>query len=209
MDIAKGKAVTIRFDGKRCVHARQCILGQPRVFKANTPGTWIFPDEASAEAVAIVAHSCPSGAITYDRHDGGAQEMAPEVNVATVRENGPLAFRAPLAIDGAAAGFRATLCRCGASANKPYCDGSHVSAGFTASGEPVTQPGEPLAMRGGPLSIDARPDGPLQVKGNLEITSGTGRTIARVTETWLCRCGGSANKPYCDGSHRRNGFKAP
>lgn len=209
MDIAKGKAVTIRFDGKRCVHARQCVLGQPRVFKANTPGTWIFPDEASAEAVAIVAHSCPSGAITYDRHDGGAQEMAPEVNVATVRENGPLAFRALLAIDGTAAGFRATLCRCGASANKPYCDGSHVSAGFTASGEPVAQPGEPLAMRGGPLSIDARPDGPLQVKGNLEITSGTGRTIARVTETWLCRCGGSANKPYCDGSHRRNGFKAP
>lgn len=209
MDIAKGKAVTIRFDGKRCVHARQCVLGQPRVFKANTPGTWIFPDEASAEAVAIVAYSCPSGAITYDRHDGGAQEMAPEVNVATVRENGPLAFRAPLAINGAAAGFRATLCRCGASANKPYCDGSHVSAGFTASGEPVAQAGEPLAMRGGPLSIDARPDGPLQVKGNLEITSGTGRTIARVTETWLCRCGGSANKPYCDGSHRRNGFKAP
>ncbi|MBX9962534.1 MAG: CDGSH iron-sulfur domain-containing protein [Burkholderiales bacterium] len=59
------------------------------------------------------------------------------------------------------------------------------------------------------MSIDPQPDGPLQVKGNLEITSGTGRTIARVTETWLCRCGGSANKPYCDGSHRRNGFKAP
>jgi CDGSH-type Zn-finger protein/uncharacterized Fe-S cluster protein YjdI len=209
VDIAEGKAVTIRFDGKRCVHARQCVLGQPRVFKANTPGEWIFPDEASAEAVAIVAHSCPSGAITYERHDGGAQETAPEVNVATVRENGPLAFRAPLTIGGAAAGYRATLCRCGASANKPYCDGSHNTAGFTASGEPATKPGEPLAVRNGPLSIDPQPDGPLQVKGNLEITTGTGRTIARVTETWLCRCGRSANKPYCDGSHRRNGFKAP
>lgn len=209
MEVAEGKAVTIRFDGRRCVHARQCVLGQPGVFKANTPGEWIFPDAASAEAVAIVAHSCPSGAITYERHDGGAQESAPAVNVATVRENGPLAFRAPLVIGGAAAGYRATLCRCGASAAKPFCDGSHNTAGFTASGEPATKPSEPLAVRNGPLSIDPQPDGPLQVKGNLEITSGTGRTIARVTETWLCRCGGSANKPYCDGSHRRNGFKAP
>jgi CDGSH-type Zn-finger protein/uncharacterized Fe-S cluster protein YjdI len=209
VEIAEGKAVTIRFDGKRCVHARQCVLGQPRVFKANTPGEWIFPDEASAEAVALVAHACPSGAITYERHDGGAQEAAPEVNVATVRENGPLAFRAPLTIGGAAAGHRATLCRCGASANKPFCDGSHATAGFTASGEPATKPSEPLAVRDGPLSIDPQPDGPLQVRGNLEITSGTGRTIARVTQTWLCRCGASADKPYCDGSHRRNGFKAP
>lgn len=209
MEVAEGKAVTIRFDGKRCVHARQCVLGQPGVFKANTPGEWIFPDEASAEAIAIVAHSCPSGAITYERHDGGAQESAPEVNVATVRENGPLAFRAPLTIGGAAAGYRVTLCRCGASSNKPFCDGSHTTAGFTASGEPATEPSDPLTVRNGPLSIDPQPDGPLQVKGNLEITSGTGRTIARVTETWLCRCGGSANKPYCDGSHRRNGFKAP
>lgn len=209
MEVAEGKAVTIRFDGKRCVHARQCVLGQPGVFKANTPGEWIFPDEASAEAIAIVAHSCPSGAITYERHDGGAQESAPEVNVATVRENGPLAFRAPLTIGGAAAGYRVTLCRCGASSNKPFCDGSHTTAGFTASGEPATKPSDPLTVRNGPLSIDPQPDGPLQVKGNLEITSGTGRTIARVTETWLCRCGGSANKPYCDGSHRRNGFKAP
>lgn len=209
MEVAEGKAVTIRFDGKRCVHARQCVLGQPGVFKANTPGEWIFPNEASAEAIAIVAHSCPSGAITYERHDGGAQESAPEVNVATVRENGPLAFRAPLTIGGTAAGYRVTLCRCGASSNKPFCDGSHNTAGFTASGEPATEPSDPLTVRNGPLSIDPQPDGPLQVKGSLEITSGTGRTIARVTETWLCRCGGSANKPYCDGSHRRNGFKAP
>lgn len=208
IEVAEGKAVVVRFDGRRCVHARQCVLGQPRAFKANTPGTWIFPDEASAEALAIVAHTCPSGAITYERHDGGAPEAAPAVNVAMVRENGPLALRAPLTFAGAAAGYRATLCRCGASANKPFCDGSHNAAGFTATGEPATRPSEPLAVRDGPLLVDPQPDGPLHVLGNLEITSGTGRTIARVTEAWLCRCGGSVNKPYCDGSHRRIGFKA-
>jgi CDGSH-type Zn-finger protein len=38
--------------------------------------------------------------------------------------------------------------------------------------------------------------------------SGTGRTINRVTKAVLCRCGHSANKPYCDGSHTRVGFKS-
>ena len=44
-------------------------------------------------------------------------------------------------------------------------------------------------------------NGPLKVEGNLEIVSGTGRTIDRVTRTFLCRCGHSNNKPYCDGAH--------
>lgn len=51
-------------------------------------------------------------------------------------------------------------------------------------------------------------DGPLHVKGSLEIVSGGGAVLQRVTEAWLCRCGGSANKPYCDGTHKRTGFKA-
>jgi CDGSH-type Zn-finger protein len=45
------------------------------------------------------------------------------------------------------------------------------------------------------------------VKGPLELCAGTGRTVDRKTEMFLCRCGASANKPYCDGSHRRVGFK--
>ncbi|MFX5785542.1 CDGSH iron-sulfur domain-containing protein [Acinetobacter baumannii] len=48
----------------------------------------------------------------------------------------------------------------------------------------------------------------MEVTGNLELCAGTGRTFDRVTKTWLCRCGGSANKPYCDGTHRRIGFKS-
>jgi CDGSH-type Zn-finger protein len=65
-----------------------------------------------------------------------------------------------------------------------------------------------LAVRDGPLSIDPQIDGPLQVRGNLDITSGTGRVVARVTTTRLCRCGGSNTKPFCDGSHARIGFKS-
>jgi len=43
----------------------------------------------------------------------------------------------------------------------------------------------------------------------LEIMTGTGRTVARQQTARLCRCGGSANKPFCDDTHRRIGFKAP
>ena len=203
----RGKSILVRFDGKKCIHSRHCVLDQPSVFRANVEGPWINPDNGSAEGVTQVAHDCPSGAITYERLDGGPQETAPTVNVARIRENGPLALRAELRIDGRPAGMRATLCRCGASLNKPYCDGSHATAGFTATGEPATQASEPLAQRGGLLTVNPQTDGPLEVSGPLELCSGTGRTVNRTQKTYLCRCGGSANKPYCDGTHKKIGFK--
>jgi CDGSH-type Zn-finger protein len=65
-----------------------------------------------------------------------------------------------------------------------------------------------LPVRNGPLEIEPQLDGPLQVRGNLEITSGTGRVVARLTQARLCRCGGSANKPFCDGTHTRINFRS-
>ncbi len=208
VDVAVGREVTVRFDHGRCVHSRACVLGEPSVFKANTPGEWIYPDEATVQRVAIVANNCPSGAITYQAVDANRNEQPPLVNLVRVRENGPLAFHATLEVSGRADGFRATLCRCGQSKNKPYCDGSHVESRFEATGEPTTAPSEPLPVRNGPLAVTPTRNGPLEVSGNLELVSGTGRTIARLNKTWLCRCGGSKKKPYCDGSHRTIGFTA-
>ena len=103
---------------------------------------------------------------------------------------------------------KTALCRCGHSANKPYCDGSHVEGGFVASGEREAKASQPLAMRDGGLDVEPQKDGPLHVIGNLEVVTGTGHTVDRTTETWLCRCGHSANKPFCDGTHAKIGFKA-
>jgi CDGSH-type Zn-finger protein len=162
-----------------------------------------------AERVAELAHICPSGAIRYRRKDGRPEEAAPPVNLVAVREGGPYAFRGDLRINGKPDGFRATLCRCGASKNKPWCDSSHHDVKFDATGEPATGTStEMLAVRDGPLQIDPQINGPLQVRGNLEITSGTGRMVARLTSAKLCRCGGSQNKPFCDGTHARIGFVA-
>ena len=48
-------------------------------------------------------------------------------------------------------------------------------------------------------------DGPYEVRGEIEIVTADGKLVASEAETWLCRCGQSANKPYCDGSHK-HGF---
>lgn len=204
----EGGALTLSFNAKRCIHARFCVTGAPSVFLANVQGPWIHPDAMDVEALAAIAHACPSGAIQYRRKDGRPDETAPPVNLAAIREAGPYAFRGELVIDGEPAGFRATLCRCGASKNKPFCDGSHHAANFTASGEPASGKTDMLSQRDGRLAIDPQTDGPLAVRGNLEITSGTGRVVARLQQARLCRCGASGNKPFCDGSHARVGFKS-
>jgi CDGSH-type Zn-finger protein/uncharacterized Fe-S cluster protein YjdI len=208
VDHIEGKHLTLLYEGKKCIHARFCVTYAPNVFLANVKGPWITPDAVSAESLVEVAHACPSGAIRYRRKDGKPEEAAPPVNLIAVREAGPYAVRADLRLNGQSGSYRATLCRCGASKNKPYCDGSHHAVNFDATGEPPTGQADMLAVRNGPLAIDAEVDGPLRVRGNLEITSGTGRVVARVEQARLCRCGGSAKKPFCDGTHARIGFRS-
>lgn len=204
----EGRELTLLYEGKKCIHARFCVTGAPRVFLANVKGPWITPDAMAVESLVEIAHDCPSGAIRYRRKDGKQGEAPPPVNLLAIREAGPYALRAELQLAGDAGIYRATLCRCGASKNKPYCDGSHREVGFVASGEPPTTHADTLDVRDGPLVVDPQIDGPLQVRGNLEITSGTGRVVARVVHARLCRCGGSNAKPFCDGSHARIGFKS-
>jgi CDGSH-type Zn-finger protein/uncharacterized Fe-S cluster protein YjdI len=207
-EIVVGQKAVIEFDASKCIHSRHCVLDRPDVFVPNVPGEWIRPDAATPDEVVSLARNCPSGAIVARRLDGGPEEAAPQVNTVRVLENGPLAVRATLTIDDSPAGYRATLCRCGQSKNKPFCDGSHSAAAFTASGEPAAKDSAPLAERAGAVNVKVRPNGPLKVTGPVELISGTGHTINRGQEFILCRCGHSKNKPYCDGSHKAAGFIA-
>lgn len=208
VEAIRGEALTLLYEGRKCIHARFCVTGAPKVFLANVQGPWIHPDAMEPERLVDIAHACPSGAIGYRRHDGHGDETAPPVNLLAIREAGPYAVRGNLRLDGATIGFRATLCRCGASKNKPFCDGSHHEINFDASGEPGSRNTDMLPVRDGALAVDPEPDGPLRVRGNLEITSGTGRVVSRVTSARLCRCGASQNKPFCDGSHVTIGFRS-
>jgi CDGSH-type Zn-finger protein/uncharacterized Fe-S cluster protein YjdI len=205
--MVEGHGIDVGFSGKRCIHSRNCVLANPHVFEPNAPGEWIHPDAASVEQIVAIAESCPSGAITYRRKDGGPQERPPVVNTVRLRENGPLAFHAELSVNGEAC-FRATLCRCGASQKKPFCDGSHTASGFAATGEPPLKDSAPLEARDGPLTVTPQPNGCLKIEGNLEIVTGTGHTVERTRKAFLCRCGHSGNKPFCDGTHKKIGFVA-
>lgn len=208
VQVYEGKEVRITFDGQRCIHMRRCVLGLPEVFRANVEGPWIDPDGAEADEIRALARRCPSGAITVEPLDGTPPERPPKRNVAYVVENGPLFMHADLHIDDEEPRIRATLCRCGASKSKPYCDGSHEGMGFHATGEPEASNDLASLDATGPLKIRSLKNGPLLLNGPLEIVrGGTGKTVRRTTKVALCRCGASKDKPFCDGTHAAIGFR--
>jgi CDGSH-type Zn-finger protein len=156
--------------------------------------------------------ACPSGALTYT-DKAGTPESPPVENALTVSYNGPLFLHGELQVEGApedmpGLGFRVALCRCGQSKNKPFCDNSHIAAGFEDSGA-VGERGDGLTAQGGSVKVKPIPNGPLMLDGNLRIRAASGRLAWEGTKTWLCRCGHSKNKPFCDGSHKAEGFTAP
>ena len=121
IQVYEGKNITVHFEARRCIHSGKCVHGLPAVFRANVKGSWIDPDAADADTLAALIHTCPSGALSYRRGDGKAEEVAPAINVITIEKNGPLVVHADFSLNGEKAEcFRATLCRCGASKNKPF-----------------------------------------------------------------------------------------
>jgi CDGSH-type Zn-finger protein len=125
-----------------------------------------------------------------------------------VRPDGPYIVTGEFALDARGAprdDASVVLCRCGRSSNKPYCDGTHTRIGFIDTGV-VSMSQEPSRPLGADrLTIHPMPSGPLKCVGPLTLSGADGRTCER-HDIRLCRCGGSAAKPFCDGAHRRIGF---
>ena len=205
----QGKAATVSWHRRLCIHVGECGRAKGDLFVGGR-NPWCQPDLASNEEVAEIIRRCPTGALTVQFGDGAGEEQADPVNSVTVAYNGPLFVRGELAVEGApedapGVAYRAALCRCGQSRNKPFCDNSHEKAGFTDYGA-VGETGADEAESGGPLSVQPVKDGPLIFNGNFAILSSSGREAWRGNRAALCRCGESANKPFCDGSHKAAGF---
>ncbi len=201
----KTKQGNLYFDGEKCIHSRNCVLNRPDVFVPDVKGEWIHPENASSCGLRAIADNCPSGAIRYE--ETGHVQRKPLVNTLHIRENGPYALNADLQLgEEPCVSQKMTLCRCGASKNKPYCDGSHVDIDFVATGEVTVVVSSVPESQTGVVIVNPLKDGPVQVDGNLEICAGTGHTVNRVQQVYLCRCGHSNNKPYCDGAHSKAGF---
>lgn len=132
--------------------------------------------------------------------------------------DGPLLVRSPLSVRtaGAEDGIekpKAALCRCGKSANKPFCDGAHRDIEFRASGpidttRAVSGSEATSGEEAGEMVVTAHANGPLHFDGVVELSGEGHEGSAQFRQPWMCRCGASKNKPFCDGSHKEIEFEA-
>jgi len=128
-----GDGIVIGFEARRCIHAAECVRNLPAVFNSEKR-PWIDAGGATADEIVAVVERCPSGALTYERSDGGPREVATTRPTIRVGKDGPLFVRGSAVVDHEgnplADGARVALCRCGASNNKPFCDNSHKTIEF-------------------------------------------------------------------------------
>ncbi len=205
----EGKAIVVYFDPNRCMHASKCVHDLPGVFRPESRRQWIFPDEADADELAAMIPTCPSGALTYARDGKRYAGKKPDKNTVTIMPDGPLYIHAEMTINGEVQPtYRAALCRCGATQRPPYCDGSHRRVAFKESRHTFEEVSAGDVATDGCLEIQSVADGPLLIKGGCELRNVRGHVVACREQLVLCRCGASANKPCCDGSHVGIGFKA-
>ena len=120
-----GAAITVSYDGRRCLHFAECVRGLPSVFDP-TRRPWIDPDGATAGEVAEVVRRCPTGALHY-RFAEGTEEQPEVPTRVEALDGGPILVRGDLVIattKGDVRETRVAFCRCGATTNGPFCDGT-------------------------------------------------------------------------------------
>ncbi|UDY36826.1 CDGSH iron-sulfur domain-containing protein [Dermatobacter hominis] len=142
----RAEGITVHWRSARCIHSLNCVTALPEVFDRDAR-PWIRAGAAPADVVAAAVDGCPSRALTYTRTDGAApgpgaardDEDAPTSDGTAVRvnvkPNGPLAIVGVVeVVDGEgnvlSVDDRTFLCRCGGSATKPFCDGTHKRNSF-------------------------------------------------------------------------------
>jgi CDGSH-type Zn-finger protein len=128
-----GDTLTVHFDASICAHVGNCLRGAPEVFDLKKR-PWVSVDNGDAEKIIRVINSCPSGALSYsvDGVEHRDREASPSIRVG---KNGPLEINGSIDLEAAefselSSREHYTLCRCGQSKNKPFCDGSHHAARF-------------------------------------------------------------------------------
>ncbi len=125
---SKGKKITIHDNRGICAHAGRCTDGLASVFRLNEE-PWIHADAASADEIIATIQKCPSGALSYSVDDVEHRDRDGEPTI-FVAPNGPYVVSGKPDLNVTKRGEGAskehfTMCRCGGSKNKPFCDGTH------------------------------------------------------------------------------------
>ena len=125
--------LTIHWKPKKCIHSEICVKTLPEVYKPSEK-PWIQPEGASEQELMAQIDRCPSAALTYTRK---GEEEKNEVSASTEIEvvpNGPFLVKGGCTLvregQSEVQGGMTALCRCGASSNKPFCDGTHKKIDF-------------------------------------------------------------------------------
>ena len=137
----EGDHITVTFDPNLCTHSAKCLSGLPAVFDVRRR-KWIDVTRAGADDIALAIDQCPSRALRYVRPGvapaASAAEATQSVTVVTLSTDGPLVLQGRVRVQTAAGEVvreadRVALCRCGGTRNQPFCDGSHLTAGFKST----------------------------------------------------------------------------
>ena len=124
--------ITVVWEPGLCIHSEKCWKGLPNVFKPKEK-PWINVAGAEADTLRSQIDKCPSGALSYLKEKPTNETKMSEVK-AQVLEDGPLMVTGACEIthkDGTVeVKDKVFFCRCGETANKPYCDGAHKKAEF-------------------------------------------------------------------------------
>jgi CDGSH-type Zn-finger protein len=132
VDEYEGKDITIVDNRGVCASNGACVNGLPKVFDDADP--WIHPSEASAKVIIETIEKCPSGALSY-KIDGKRYQDLDRPPAIKVAKNGPLHVEGFIVMQDDAENTpeckeHYTLCRCGESSNRPFCDATHLEIGF-------------------------------------------------------------------------------
>ena len=132
-DSYKGKEITIHDNNGVCAKRGHCSGNLPSVFNSKRE-PWIDPDAESADAIAQIIEMCPSGALSYTK-DGILHKDLDRKPEITVLKDGPYeVVGGPELRDPGGSSPESkehySLCRCGDSKNKPFCDGQHKKTKF-------------------------------------------------------------------------------
>jgi CDGSH-type Zn-finger protein/uncharacterized Fe-S cluster protein YjdI len=135
-----GNKITVHDNRRICSHAAECVNNLASVFRLNAR-PWINPDAANVEEVINTIRKCPSGALSYSIDGIEHRDQNDRNPMVTVSKDGPYLITGGIELIGGdanntiqfgdgASKEHYTLCRCGASNNKPFCDGMHEVINF-------------------------------------------------------------------------------
>lgn len=130
--------ITVVWKPGICIHSKVCwqqATGLPQVFNPRER-PWIKMEGSTTEQIAEQVKKCPSGALSYYFNNAAPKPVAdPTAATVEIMKGGPMVVYGTILVKDTNGNETVkenatAFCRCGQSANKPYCDGTHAKVGF-------------------------------------------------------------------------------